>query len=637
MGKYEKLAKEIVKNVGGRDNIIGLNHCITRLRFKLKDESVANDEILKNMEDIVTVMKSGGQYQVVIGNHVPDVYADVVTVANINDSEVPKVESGKDKKILDSFIDTISGIFQPIIGVMAAAGMIKGFNILFTYLGWYSTESGTFWITEAMGDAFFMYLPVLLGYTAAKKFNLQPFVGLLIGLALCYPAIQLDTLASTGEPLFTLFSGTIFSSPVYLEFLGIPIISMDYTSTVIPVIIIVYFASKIQRLLNKIIPEFVKFFMVPMITIFISLGVGFLLLGPIATYSSEAIAHGIILVRDFSPLIAGLLVGLLWQVLVIFGLHWGLIPVHINNIMTLGYDNILMPFFAATFVQTAILIAIVIKTKNKKLKALSVSAGISSFFGISEPAIYGVTLPRKRLFIMSCIVTGIAGAFYGYYNLRNFILGGMGIFEFASMIDPAGSSLNNLMIAIIGVVFAMIVAFICALFMFKDEANNDQELEKEDQKSQSVNKASVLSPLEGEVVPLVDIKDAAFSQGLLGNGIGIRPSKGEVLAPFDGTIVTLFPTKHAIGLVSNEGMEILIHVGLDTVQLEGKHFEAFVKQGDKVKQGQKLVTFNIKGIEKAGFSTDTPIIVTNTSDYLEIIETHKTKVNGEDVLLTGIV
>ena len=637
MGKYEKLAREIVHNVGGKDNISSLTHCVTRLRFKLKDESMANDDVLKHMDGVVTVMKSGGQYQVVIGNHVPDVYTDVLAIANIKDNEDIE-DNKKPKKVLDSFIDVISGIFQPILGVMCAAGMLKGFNILFNVLGWYSADSGTYKVINSMGDALFMYLPVLLGYTAAKKFKLQPFVGLLIGLAMCYPSIQLDALSASGKPLTTLFSGTIFSSPVYLKVFGIPLISMNYTSTVVPVILIVYFASRIQKILDKIIPDVVKFFIVPMITIFVSLTLGFLLIGPIATYASGAIAHGIIAVRDFSPLLAGLLVGLFWQVLVIFGLHWGLIPVYINNIMTLGYDNIMIPFFAATFVQTAIVLAIIFKTKDKKLKALCIPAAVSGIFGITEPAIYGITLPRKKLFIMSCIVSGIAGAFYGHYNLREFTFGGMGIFEFTTMINPNDKSLSNLMIAIIGVLAAMVIAFVLTMFIHKDNDEKVTNAENEDKNSTKViKKSTAYSPINGITIPLSEVKDAAFSQELLGKGIGIEPLKGEVVAPFDGTVATLFPTKHAIGLVSNEGLEVLIHIGLNTVQVNGKHFEAFVEQGDTVKKGQKLVAFNIEEIKKAGYSIETPIIVTNSNDYFEIIETKEVKVNAGDVLITGIV
>ncbi|OZQ77368.1 beta-glucoside-specific PTS transporter subunit IIABC [Paenibacillus odorifer] len=634
MDKYQKLAEEIVNHVGGSENISDLTHCVTRLRFHLKDDSLPNDEVLKKIEGVVTVIRSGGQYQVVIGNHVTEVYSEVTSFAKLNHGQSdPLAETVvKKKKPLDALIDIISGLFQPILGILLAAGMLKGLNTLLNVLGVYSLDSGTYTLINAMGDALFMFLPVFLGYTSANKFKVQPFIGILIGLAMCYPAIQLDALAGSKEPLYTLFSGTALSSPVYLDLFGIPLISMNYTSTVLPVIIVVYFASKVQRVLDKIVPDVVKFFMVPMVTVLVSLSLGFLIIGPVASYASELIAQGILVARDASPLLAGFLLGFLWQVILVFGLHWGLIPLYINNITTLGYDTIMASVFATSFSQMAIVLAIIIKTKDKNLKALGIPAAISALFGITEPVVYGITLPRKKLFIMSCIVSGVAGGFYGLYNLREFTFGGLGIFEFFTMIDPNDPGTANLIIAIIGVVFAMIISFILTFVMFKDET-----AEVETPKS-GLNKRHVMSsPMSGEVISIKEVKDEAFSQEVLGRGIGIRPSTGELVAPFDGKVVTLFPTKHAVGLVSDEGMEVLIHIGFNTVRLKGKHFEAFVQEGDTVQKGQRLVTFNIEEIEKAGFSVETPMIVTNTDSYLEIIETQESSVNAGEVLLTGLL
>ena len=368
MGKYQNLAKEIVKNVGGKDNVNSLTHCITRLRFKLKDESKANDDVLKQLSGVVTVMKSGGQYQVVIGNQVDDVYQEVLPLLDL--SRTQEDADQKNKGIFNTFVDVISGIFQPILGIMAAAGMIKGFNTLFFTLGLYSDKSGTYILLNALGDAIFTFLPVILGYTAAKKFKMKPMTGMVLGMIMCYPAIQKSILASSMKPLFSIFTGTPFEAPVYLKFLGIPIISMDYTSTVIPIIVVVYLASKLEKWFNKWIPNLVKFFFVPMLTILFAGSLGLLVLGPIFTFASTGIAQGIMALRDFSPLIAGLIVGLTWQVLVIFGLHWAFIPIYINNIMTQGYDNVMMPFFACTFATSAVVLAIFFKTRDQKLKEM---------------------------------------------------------------------------------------------------------------------------------------------------------------------------------------------------------------------------------------------------------------------------
>lgn len=640
MAKYTELSQDIIKYVGGKDNIRSLTHCVTRLRFKLKDESKANDEELKRLSGVITVMKSGGQYQVVIGNHVPEVYSEVLKEAGINTEAAPSNE-GDSKKILDRFIDVISGVFQPVLGIMSAAGMLKGFNILFSVMGLYTDTSGAYQLFNAMSDVLFMFLPVFLGYTAAKKFDLKPMIGMLIGLALCYPSIQLSALSEGAEPLYTLFgNSSVFSTPVFLEFFKIPVIAMDYTSTVLPVIFIVYVAAKCQKMLEKLIPDVLKLFMVPMLTIVIAMTLGFLVIGPLATYASNLIAEGVLMIRNFSPMLAGAFIGFFWQILVIFGLHWGIIPLYVNNIATLGYDNVMMPFFAATFAQTAVVFAIMLKTKSKKLKTLAAPSVISGIFGITEPAIYGITLPRKKPFIISCIASGIAGAYYGYANLREYIFGGMGIFEFPAMINPETKGMGDIWVALIGLAIAIPIAFILTMIFYKDtpeELEEEAMLESTPVTTIKKGENNVYSPLTGELINLNKIKDEAFAQGLLGAGVGIIPTVGELVAPFDGTIVTVFPTKHAIGIISETGMELLIHVGLDTVQLKGEGYETFVAQGDQVKRGQKLLSFDIAKITAAGYSVETPIIVTNSADYMDVISTAEKTVTSSDLIITGIV
>lgn len=640
MAKYTELSQDIIKYVGGKDNIRSLTHCVTRLRFKLKDESKANDEELKRLSGVITVMKSGGQYQVVIGNHVPEVYSEVLKEAGIN-TEAASSNEGDSKKILDRFIDVISGVFQPVLGIMSAAGMLKGFNILFSVMGLYTDTSGAYQLFNAMSDVLFMFLPVFLGYTAAKKFDLKPMIGMLIGLALCYPSIQLSALSEGAEPLYTLFgNSSVFSTPVFLEFFKIPVIAMDYTSTVLPVIFIVYVAAKCQKMLEKLIPDVLKLFMVPMLTIVIAMTLGFLVIGPLATYASNLIAEGVLMIRNFSPMLAGAFIGFFWQILVIFGLHWGIIPLYVNNIATLGYDNVMMPFFAATFAQTAVVFAIMLKTKSKKLKTLAAPSVISGIFGITEPAIYGITLPRKKPFIISCIASGIAGAYYGYANLREYIFGGMGIFEFPAMINPETKGMGDIWVALIGLAIAIPIAFILTMIFYKDtpeELEEEAMLESTPVTTIKKGENNVYSPLTGELINLNKIKDEAFAQGLLGAGVGIIPTVGELVAPFDGTIVTVFPTKHAIGIISETGMELLIHVGLDTVQLKGEGYETFVAQGDQVKRGQKLLSFDIAKITAAGYSVETPIIVTNSADYMDVIPTSEKTVTSSDLIITGIV
>ena len=490
MGNYHDLALQIIEDVGGKENIRSLAHCITRLRFKLKDESKANDQSLIDNPGVVTVMKSGGQYQVVIGNHVPQVYADVCEAAGISSDAQPQPEAAEEKEHmspLDTLIDLISGIFQPILGVLCAAGMIKGFNALFVAMGLYSGTGGEYLMFNAVGDALFRFLPILLGYTSAKKFNVKPFVGMLIGAALCYPTIQLSTVSSGAEPLYTLFAGTFFASPVYFTFFGIPVIAMNYTSTVIPVILVCWAASYFQKWFTNIIPEIVGNFLVPMCTLHCTLVMGFIVIGPVATFLSNLITAAMLFIMNYSPIVAGALLGVFWQVLVIFGLHWGLIPVAINNIATTGSDSLTALIYGASFAQTAVVLAIFCKTKDKKLKDLCIPAAISGFFGVTEPAIYGVTLPRKQPFYFSCIAAGISGAYFGAMHFAKYIFGGLGIFGLPNFINTTTSDSSGIVTALIGIAIAMTAGFLLTFFFWKPEA-----VEKTDNKpegSKQVKKA----------------------------------------------------------------------------------------------------------------------------------------------------
>ena len=632
MGKYQALAKEIVKNVGGKDNVTGLVHCITRLRFTLKDEGIAKDQVLKDMDGVVTVMKSGGQYQVVIGNHVPEVFEDVMQLLDLKEGAAPSDEK-KPGRLLDKAIDMVSGIFQPILGIMAACGMLKGLNTLLVTLGLYSAECGGYLIINAAGDALFTFLPLFLGYTAAKKFELKPMLGLAIGAAMCYPGIQAGTLSAGIEPLYYILDGTMFRSPVYIDFFGIPVISVDYTGTVIPVILAVWFASKCEKLFSRYIPDLVKFFFVPMLTLLVTIPVSVLFLGPIATFGSTLISEFTLAIRSVSPMLAGGIVGLTWQILVIFGMHWGFIPVYINNVQTLGYDNVMMPFFACTFATSAVVLAVFFKTKDKKLKEMAVPNFISGIFGVTEPAIYGILLPLKKPFIISCIAGGIGGAFYGFFNFRKFILGGMGIFELPNMMNPDGS-MGNILVAFAGIAISMAVGFVLTMAFYKETGKSSERTASQ---ADAAGETKICSPLKGKTVKLEDVEDEAFSSGVLGQGVAILPEKGILYAPVDGTISTFFPTGHAIGMTTGHGVELLMHVGMDTVQLDGKGFHPCAADGDKVKKGQKLLEFDMGLIQEAGYSLVTPILITNADEIGAVapIDGGMQIQAGDELLLAG--
>ncbi|MDB7358009.1 beta-glucoside-specific PTS transporter subunit IIABC [Enterococcus faecium] len=627
MGKYQELASKIVENVGGKENINGLTHCITRLRFKLKNEEKANDEILKNMDGVVTVMRAGGQYQVVIGNHVPVVFEEVIKAGNLTFDEAVSTEK---MRPFDMLIDGISGCFQPFLAILVAGGMIRGLTALLVFLGAFDRGSGTFVMFDNIGDSVFQFMPVIIGLTAARKFKVNEFVGMLLGAALMNPSLSLEALSGAAEaPLTTIFSGTIFEAPIYQTVFGIPWIARNYASSVIPIIFIVLLASQIQKPIKKLVPEMIANFFVPFFTVLITMPLGFLLVGPAFTFATDILMAGFETLLALSPVIYGAIVGFFWQILVMFGLHWAIVPMGLMQFSVNGWQNIMTPVAVVSFGQTAALTALYFKLRNPKDKAIAIPAIVSGIVGITEPAIYGFTLPRKKIFIFTCVGGALGGAYSGLMNLTSWNQGGLGIFTIPNYIRPDGD-LTDVINVLIGIAIATVVSFALTFFFWKEEAGET------DYRQKRSGKEIVKTPIQGQIAPLNAAKDAAFAQGTLGRGILIYPEKGEVRAPFDGTVMTLFPTKHAIGMVSEAGLELLIHVGLDTVQLEGKYFESLVQQGKRVKQGDLLLRFDKKKIEEEGYSLETPVIVTNYTDYLDILENQGETVGPDDALITAL-
>lgn len=630
MGKYEDLAKEIVKEVGGKENVNSLTNCITRLRFKLKDESKANTDVLKNMDGVVTVMQAGGQYQVVIGNHVPEVRKDVDAVLGI--LEAP-TESGPKGNLFDQFVDMISSIFQPILAPLSAAGMLKGVNaILIFALGSGFSDSSTSAVFNAMGDGLFKFLPIFIGYTAMKKFGGSPFLGMLIASSLVYPGFLEG--AATAQ----------FAESGGLNFFGIPfsIPPAGYGSTVMPIIAATAFAAFLEKQLRKVIPDVIKLFIVPFLTALVTIPLTFLVIGPIMNTVSDALGNGLLSIQSFSPILFGAVLGFSWQVLVMFGLHWAIIPFAIIALSQGDPTALLTPTGSVSFAQTGAVLAVMMRTKNAKLKELSIPAFISGIFGVTEPAIYGITLPRKKPFWASCIVGGVTGAISMGLGMQGYQMGGLGIFRYPSSISPDGD-VKFAIYAIILDVCALIAGFGLAYALgFKDDEPTITLSKKEAKlaatgQSKKLSKEEIFSPIEGKVLPLSEAKDGAFADGIMGKGVVVEPTSGEIVAPFDGVVMTLFPTNHAIGLISENGAEVLIHIGIDTVQLDGEGFKAFIKQGDTVKKGQKLVQFNIEEIESKGYSTQVPIIVTNTPDFADVIPTSEPTVKRSDLLITTVI
>ncbi len=479
--KYDGLARIIIQNVGGKSNIISVAHCITRLRFKLKDESKANKEVLESTDGVIKVMQAGGQYQVVIGNQVNDVYDAVLEVGHLTaagavDEDGNAVEEdnagGGKKSPVSMLIDVISGTLQPTLGVLAATGIIKGLLALFDFIGLIPSTSGTYQMWYAVADGFFYFLPIILGYTAAKKFKINEFIGMAIGIALCYPAMVNST---AGEVLGTVFGGTAFEMSYYQTFMGIPVImpASGYTSSVVPIILAVAVAAPIEHWLKKVIPDVIKLFVVPFVTLVIMVPLTYLVIGPVASVLCSILSlvfNAIYSIPVVGGIIGGILIGAFWQVLVIFGLHWGLVPLAMINYGLMGYDTFLSPYFCVSFAQTFVVLAIILKTKNEKTKKVAIPAFISGIFGVTEPAIYGVTLPKKKPFIYSCIAGAIGGAFTGFMNTRSYSIGGLGLFGLPCFIDTTGDmGITNMIYIIIAILIASAVGFGLTYALYKDE------------------------------------------------------------------------------------------------------------------------------------------------------------------------
>ncbi|NQK44902.1 PTS transporter subunit EIIC [Streptococcus suis] len=631
---YSELAKDIVDHVGGKENISSLKHCVTRLRFGLKDESKADTDYLKARDGVVTVVQAGGQYQVVIGNHVPDVYAAVQKVAGIAGDGSLDIDEGDGPKgnLFERFIDLLSGIFQAFLGPLAAAGIIKGIVAIMASRGMTSDNSAVYAILNAAGDGFFQYLPLLVALTSARKFKMNEFTALAIGMALIYPTLpgSLATLKEAGLD-------NVFGIPFVLPTAG------SYLSTVIPAILATWVASIIEKNIRKVTPDVVKLFIVPFVTILVAVPLTFLVVGPVANFISDILSNTFTAIMNFSPLLYGLILGATWQVLVMFGMHWAVVPLAIMQVASNGMSSILVPALLPNFTQTGVLLAIMLKSKESKVKTVAMPAFVSSIFGVTEPAIYGVTLPMKTPFFISCAVSGVIGAAMMFFNVTGYSVGGMGVFLYPSLVNPANGDMSG-MVAAIGLTVAAIVASFAIqmvlpvpyLYGEPTEKKTVEPTKESVPELKEIKQEIIASPLIGKVVKLEDVPDAVFASGAMGKGIAIDPLDGILVSPAKAEVTLVFPTKHAIGLRTENGAELLIHIGMDTVSLAGKGFESFVQVGDVVEAGQKLLEFDLHQIKAADLPVITPIIVTNTADYEDILVTQESQINSGDYLLTTV-
>lgn len=623
---YTELAQDIVAHVGGKDNIVKLVHCVTRLRFTLKDESKADDDYLKQRDGIVTVVKAGGQYQVVIGNHVPDVYDTVLKVAGIPGEGGIDVDEGDVPKgnLFDRFIALVSGLFQPMLGVLSAAGMIKGVVAILAAVGVAETD-GLYIILNAAGDGLFQFLPLVLAITSAKRFKMDQFTALALGFALVYPDIA-ASFAKGG-----------------VKFLGLPVIfpTSSYLSTVLPIILTVWVGSKIEHFFKKVIPDVVKVFVVPFCVLLLTVPLAYLAIGPVMNYASDLVGALFTGIYGISPILYGLILGAAWQVLVMFGLHWGLVPLAILELQQNPSGTLLVASIAICFSQAGALLNIMLRTKEEKVRELAIPALISALFGVTEPAIYGITLPMRTPFIMTCVAGAIQGAFLGLMDVKMYVMGGMGLFSIPSFINAKNSM--NLIYYLIAIAASFVLGFVLTQFTKIPYLYGGPKTVSADEKTEApaanlkvIKQEIIASPMIGEVVKLENVPDEVFASGAMGKGIAIKPADGTVVAPVNGEITLVFPTGHAVGIRTENGAEILIHIGMDTVSLAGKGFKKFVEVGDKVEAGQKMIEFDLATIRDANLPIISPVIVTNSADYDDVLTTQEARVNVGDYLLTAV-
>lgn len=621
---YSDLAKVIIKNVGTKENILSLTHCATRLRFNLKDDSKANTDVLKGTKGVMGVVNKGGQYQVIIGSDVANVYKEIIEIANIDSSDSNNEENNRNAVV--KVLDTIAGIFTPIIPAITGAGMLKAVMALLVSFKVISTTSQTYSILNFMADAAFYFLPFLLANSAAKKFKCNPYMALTLAGVLLHPnfTAMMDAAKKAGEGI---------------SFLGLPVTIATYSSSVIPIILGVWFMSFVEPIADKVSPNAVKFFTKPLITLVVTGIASLVVLGPIGNICGNGISAGIEYLNEYANWLVPLIVGTFSPLLVMTGMHYGLIPIGINNLATAGFDTVVGPgMLGSNIAQGAASLAVACKTKNKELKQLASSAGITGVCGITEPAMYGVTLKLKKPLIGVMLGGGVSGLFLGIFGVGRYTSGSPGLLALPGYIGTEG--FRNITLACVGAAIAFVVSFVVTYLVgFEDVVEEEQkeEVKEEIREEDKVKDIIIYAPIKGKCVELNKVNDPMFSEGMMGQGVAIIPEEGRVVAPVNGVISAIFETKHAIGITSEDGAELLIHIGIDTVNLKGKYFNARIKEGDSIKVGDLLVEFNKDSIIKEGYEVITPVIVTNSAAYTEVIgSTLGTNVKEKDKLINII-
>ncbi|GAF11354.1 PTS system, beta-glucoside-specific IIB component [Bacillus sp. JCM 19045] len=623
MRDYPKLAQDIAEAVGGKENVVGVTRCATRLRIVLKRSVPQAKDQVASLPGVITVVENNGQFQVVIGQHVGEVYDAFASLVDLESSENESENKGS---IINRIIATMSAVFAPFIYILAAAGILQGTLILINLAFPAFAETGTYEVFSFISWAPFTFLPIFIAITASKHFKTNTFIAVAATAALVSPTwSEMAALIADGQTI---------------TFLGLPLSETVYTSSVLPPLFLVWFLSYFEKFLNKRIHEVVRPLLVPFLSLVVMVPFTILLIGPLTTIGANGIANGYNFLAENIPFLAAAIIGSLWQVIVIFGIHWGVTPMVLANFEMYGRDSFQAYQTIAVIAQIGAVLGVILKAKSKEVKKVGTSAGITGLFGITEPAIYGVTLRFKKPFIFG-LIGGAAGAITAsFFNPYYFAYAGLpGPLTIVNAIDSAFPA--SIWGILIGSGIAIVVPVVLIwIFGFGEDtakqANSEVAMNEASASSNSQNEESVFSPIAGKQMKLEDVPDDVFGSGAMGKGVAIEPSGNRVVAPFNGSVVMVAPSKHAIGLRSQAGVELLIHVGLDTVKLNGEPFTLHVKEGDAIKTGDLLLEFDQEAIEAAGLKTTTPVIVTNTPDFSEILIEEKEQTKERELLLTVV-
>lgn len=612
---YQAIAKEILKDVGGKDNIVDVTHCYTRLRFVLKDTKQANKEALLQTEGIISVVESGGQYQVVLGNKVAHVYNALEPLLA---QQLTTKTSTKEKNSLGNrILNTVAAIFTPVVPAIAASGMLKGILAIAVMVAnnFYQVDLkplNTYIILSAASDALFYFMPVILGYSAAKVFKTNEYIAMVIGATLCYPTI---VSLMTEESAVTLF--------------GLHVTKANYVSTVIPIILAIFMLAYVQRFLEKVIPEVLKIIMVPTLSLLLMIPATLLLFGPIGIYLGDGVNWLYYYIMNFSPILLGGFIGGIWCVLVIFGAHRGLVPIGINDVARTGRQNLLAFAGAANFSQAGAAFGVFVRTKNKDLKAVAASATVTALFGITEPAIYGANLRLKKPMIYAVASGAAGGALMGWGGSYGTAFANQGLLTIPVYAE-AGT--KAFICYLLGCGIAFFGAFLLTIFLGFNDLPLDESRQEPSLKTETETvkeKQRIQAPVQGQLVSLDQINDEVFASQQMGKTLAIYPTEEQIVSPGNGQVTALYPTHHAIGLKLDNGAEILLHIGINTVELKGRGFETFVKVGERVRLGQKLLSFDKQIIQAAGYDPTVLVIVTNTAEMAVIETTKQTEITPQ--------